>query len=244
MDVRLSHKNSTINGVHEGHKYRKHTIFPVYIWLLALLVAMLPSKALAQQDNLAQRQIEDNQVPAVAIHVSELTQALETIPAASTTPHEELTTGYEWWIASWHYFTLYESLEQTLRSDGTPYVEVSDADITAGRLLTSSGKPRFPILISLASEAVRDDELSHLRSFVAAGGFLFAGSSAFTRYPDGTTRGDFALADEMGLHMAAASLKNWNQFGRLTKLVEQRLVSDPPASWCGECRPILTSLPW
>jgi hypothetical protein len=58
---------------------------------------------------------------------------------------------------------------------------------------------------------------------------VFAGSSVFTCYPDGTTRRDFALADAMGLHMAAASLKNWNQFGRLTKLIEQRLVSDLPA---------------
>jgi hypothetical protein len=116
--------------------FPKHTIFPVYLWLVVFIIAMLPSKALAQENTLAQRQMEDNPVPAVAIHVSELTQALETIPAASTTPHGDLTTGYEWWIASWHYFTLYESLEQALRSDGTPYVEVSDADITAGRLLT------------------------------------------------------------------------------------------------------------
>ena len=125
--------------------------------------------------------------PLVAVHVSELTKALETIPNG-------------WWT-SWHYFVMPESLKEALRSDGTPFVEVSDADIAAGRLLYPDGSPRYPILISLAAEAIANNEIAPLRDYVAAGGILFVGSSAFTRNPDGTTRGDFALANEMGLHM-------------------------------------------
>ena len=67
------------------------------------------------------------------------------------------------------------------------------------------GSPRYPILISLASEAIADNEIAPLRDYVATGGFLFVGSSAFTRNPDGTTRGDFALANEIGLHMVHPS---------------------------------------
>ena len=47
--------------------------------------------------------------PTVAIHVSGQTQALD--PG-------------NWW-PSWHYFVIPESLEEALRSDGTPFVEVS-----------------------------------------------------------------------------------------------------------------------
>ncbi len=104
---------------------------------------------------------------------------------------------------------MHESLKEALRSDGTPFVEVSDADIAAGKLLHPDGSPRYPILISLASEAVATNEIAPLRNYVAAGGILFVGSSAFTRNPDGTTRGDFALADEMGLHMVNPALQNW-----------------------------------
>jgi len=46
---------------------------------------------------------------------------------------------------------------------------VSDADISAGDLLDSNGRPKYPILISLAAEAVRDDEIAQLNNYVAAG---------------------------------------------------------------------------
>ena len=144
--------------------------------------------------------------PVVAIHVSELTQALETMPATPPTPTGLGTSGKQWWYTSWHYFVAYDTLEEALRSDGTPYVEVSDADIAAGNLLNSDGSPRYPIVISLASEAINTTEISPLLSYVNAGGFLFIGSSAFTRNPDGTTRGDFALANQMGIHMVNPNL--------------------------------------
>ncbi|MBZ5690072.1 MAG: cadherin-like domain-containing protein [Acidobacteriia bacterium] len=166
--------------------------------------------------------------PVVAIHVSEVTQALETIPAAQTTPSGPGTTGNEWWTPWWHYFVMYQSVEEELRSDGTPFVVVTDADITAGSLLNLDGTPKYPILVSLASEAIRDDEVAPLASYVSAGGFLLMGSSSFTRNPDGTTRRDFALASQIGLHMANANLQNWYQTTSFTKLSEHRLVSHVP----------------
>ena len=92
--------------------------------------------------------------PVVAIHVSEVTQNLETLTATPPTPTGSGTSGKEWCYTSWHYFVAHESLKEALRSDGTPFVEVSDADIAAGDLLYPDGSPRYPILISLASEAV------------------------------------------------------------------------------------------
>ncbi len=92
----------------------------------------------------------------MAIHVSENTAALETKTATAPTPTGTGTTGKEWWITSWRYFVAYQSLEEALKSDGTPYVEVSDSDIAAGKLLTTDGVPRYPIVISLAAEAIAD----------------------------------------------------------------------------------------
>jgi hypothetical protein len=167
--------------------------------------------------------------PVVAIHVSELTQALESMPAKPPTPVDDPeASGYEWFYTSWHYFVAYESLKEALRSDGTPFVEVTDADIASGRLLYPDGSPRYPILISLASEAIADSEIAPLVSYVDAGGFLFVGSSAFTRNPDGTTRGEFALADEMGIHMANPSLWNWGLNMGFAKVADHRLVSQIP----------------
>ena len=167
-------------------------------------------------------------IPKVAIHVSELTQNLEALPATPPTPTGGDTSGMQWWYTSWHYFVMHESLKEALSSDGTPFVEVSDGAIGTGGLL-EGGSPKYPIVISLASEAVDDSEVAPLRDYVQAGGFLFVGSSAFTRRPDGTTRGDFALADEMGLHMGNPSLENWYQNKSFQKIVdEHRLVSHIP----------------
>jgi hypothetical protein len=169
-------------------------------------------------------------LPVVAIHVSELTQALESMPAVPPTPTGPGTTGYQWWPSSWHYFVAYESLEEALRSDGTPFVEVSDADIAAGHLLYADGSPRYPILISLASEAIADNEIQPLRDYVSNGGFLFIGSSAFTRNPDGSARGDFALAAEMGLHIVYQDfLQNFYINLHFTKVLDHRLAADIPS---------------
>ena len=122
-----------------------------------------------------------------------------------------------------------ESVEEALRSDGTPFVIVTDADIRDGHLLMPDGTPRYLIVISLASEAIGDDEIAPLRNYVSAGGFLFVGSSAFTRRPNGTSRGDFALAAEMGLHIATPGLENWMQDNNFNKQIDHRLVSHMPS---------------
>ncbi len=170
--------------------------------------------------------------PVVAIHVSELTKALETQPVASTpTPQPPGTpgaSGTQWFDPSWHYFVIYGALIEALRSDGTPFVIVSDADIRSGSLLLPDGLPKYPILISLAAEAASDDEIAPLLNYVSSGGFLLVGSSAFTRNPDGSTRGDFAIAEAMGVHMATASLENWVNNQTFTKMIEHRLVAHIP----------------
>ena len=64
-----------------------------------------------------------------------------------------------------------ESVKEALHSDGTAFTVIGDSNISAGALLTN-GQPAYPILISLASEAIRDDEIAPLTNYVAAGGFL------------------------------------------------------------------------
>ncbi len=165
--------------------------------------------------------------PLVAIHDSELTRALATMPAVAPTPTGPFTTSNQWWVTDWAYFTMPEAVKEALKSDGTAYVVISDANISGGLLMTN-GAPKYPIVITLASEAVRDDEIAHLTNYVAAGGFLFVGSSSFTRNTNGTSRGNFAIANEMGIRMTRTALTNWVQNNYLTKTMEHRLVSHLP----------------
>ena len=123
--------------------------------------------------------------PVVAIHDSELTRALESMPASGATPTGTGTTSNQWWTTQWHYFVMPDSAKEALRSDGTAFAVVSDADISAGGLLDSNGLPAYPIVVSFASEAVSDDEIAPLTNYVAAGGYLLVGSSAFTRNGSG-----------------------------------------------------------
>jgi hypothetical protein len=167
--------------------------------------------------------------PVVAIHDSEFTRALETMPASGATPTGPGTTSNQWWTTQWHYYVMPDSIKEALRSDGTAFTVVSDANIRGGTLLTN-GLPKYPILISLASEAVTDDEVAQLTNYVAAGGFLVVGSSAFTRNTNGTTRGDFALANEMGVHMAGNNLQNWTNSFTFTKVIDHRIVAHIPGS--------------
>jgi hypothetical protein len=154
--------------------------------------------------------------PLVAIHDSELTRALESMPASGATPTGPGTTGNQWWPTDWHYFVMPEAMKEALRSDGTAFTVVGDSNIVAGILLTN-GAPRYPILVSLASEAIRDDEIAAFTNYVAAGGFLFVGSSAFTRNTNGAARSDFAFANQLGVHKVASGLTNWAQNNYFTK---------------------------
>ena len=75
--------------------------------------------------------------PLVAIHDSELTRALESMPATNATPRGAGTTSNEWWTTDWHYFVMPESVKEALRSDGTAFTVVGDSNITAGLVLTN-----------------------------------------------------------------------------------------------------------
>src|SRR2546423_1184612 len=167
--------------------------------------------------------------PYVAIHDSELTRALESMPAVAPTPMGAGATGNQWWTTNWHYFVMPEAMKEELRSDGTAFTVIGDSNITAGALLVN-GQPKYPIMISLAAEAIRDDEIGPLTNYVAAGGFLFVGSSSFTRNTNGTTRGDFAFFNELGVHMSASALTNWADNTTFTKQVDHRLNNHVPTN--------------
>src|SRR4051812_29973435 len=169
-------------------------------------------------------------LPVVAIHDSEFTRALDGQAATNPgTPSGVGTTGFEWWPTNWHYFVMPESVKEALRSDGTAFEVVSDADILGGRLVEANGQPRYPIVISLASEAVADAEVAFLTNYVAAGGTLLMGSSAFTRQTNGAGRGDFAFANELGLHMSNTNLTNWVRNTSFSKATDHALVSHFPS---------------
>jgi len=82
--------------------------------------------------------------PVVAIHVSEYTQALETMPATAPTPTGTGWSGYEWYYTSWHYSVAYDSLKEALSSAGIPFVVVTDANIAAGNLSARTDRPAIP----------------------------------------------------------------------------------------------------
>jgi hypothetical protein len=115
-----------------------------------------------------------------------------------------------------------DSVKEALRSEGTVFTVVGDSNITAGAALTTSA-PKYPIVISMASEAIRDDEIAQRTNYVAAGGFLVVGSSGFTRNTNGTTRGDFGFANVLGAHVVVPDLTNWTIVG-LRNLAEQHSV--------------------
>ena len=171
--------------------------------------------------------------PLVAIHDSECTRALENQNASGATPTGANTTGKQWWPTDWHYFVMPEAIKEALRSDGTAFTVVGDSNIIAGALLTN-GTPKYPIVISLAAEAIHDSQIASFTNYVAAGGFLFVGSSAFTRNTNGTTRGDFAFANEMGIHMVTAALTNWALNSTYAKVADHRIQTHVPGgtiSW-------------
>ncbi|MGH7868902.1 MAG: hypothetical protein ACREP9_15025, partial [Candidatus Dormibacteraceae bacterium] len=150
------------------------------------------------------------------------------MPASGSTPTGPGTTGFQWWPTEWHYFVMPESLKETLKSDGTSFTVVGDSNIVSGALTNGDGSPAFPIVISLASEAISDAEIAQFTNYVAGGGILFVGSSAFTRNPDGTSRGDFAFANALGAHMMNGGLVNYAADQTFTRVADHQLVSHIP----------------
>ena len=160
--------------------------------------------------------------PMVAVHDSEFTRALESMSASGGTP---TNTTKQWWLTQWHYFVVPDSVKEMLRADGTAFTVVGDSNILSGVLTNTDGSPRYPIVISLAAEAIQDAEIANLTNYVAAGGFLFVGSSSFTRNTNGTTRGNFAIASAMGVNMVNPGLTNWGTDLTLTKSANHPLLS-------------------
>ena len=165
--------------------------------------------------------------PIVAVHDSELTRALASMTASNGTPSGSTTTGSQWWLTNWNYFVMPTSVEEALHSDGTAFAVVGDSNIISGALL-SNGVPLYPIVISLASEAMLDSEIAPLTNYVAAGGFLLVGSSSFTRFTNGATRTNFAFANELGVSMTGTNLLNWVVNSTFTKQFNHRIVSHVP----------------
>ncbi len=128
---------------------------------------------------------------------------------------------------NWNYFVLPEAMKEAMRSDGTPYVVVSDLDIANGVLLNTNGTPKYPILISLCAESIRDEEIAALTNYVAAGGFVFAGGSAFTKMTNGGFRSNFALAGQMGIG-CSPSTNNWYNNTNFTKQIDHPMLRDIP----------------
>ncbi len=180
------------------------------ICLLCALMAVggvLPSRV-------AHAEVVDSQaVLAVAVHVSEYTKSHDlSLPPDGTG------------IKPWQYFQIYTLLEEALMSDGTPFVEISDAAIETGGLLTAGGNPKYPIFISLAAECISDTEATNIRNYVSKGGFAYVGSSAWTKKQDGSLRTSFALSTEMGLQSTSVGSGNWLTFSRARRIADHSLV--------------------
>jgi hypothetical protein len=130
----------------------------ISLFILTSLFASIPIRVEGQASTA---------VPYVAVHVSEYTRT-------------------HWFYTSWKYYHIYKYLEESLRSDGTPFLEITDAQIENGQLLTASSSPKYPILISLAAECISSTEAQKIKEYVEAGGFAYVGSSSWTRKEDGS----------------------------------------------------------
>jgi hypothetical protein len=183
-----------------------------YTICIFLVISLLGTPMFFQT---AKAQIPPQTTPTVAIQTSEYTQTNWTNPA-------------------WKYFSLNLMLKEAFKSDGTPYVEISDQQIETGNLLVS-GVPKYPILFSLACECISDKEAQQLSSYVSAGGFVYAGASSWTRYENGSLRTDFALSPQMGLKCASSPSNNWGQVETAKRIVDNRLVN---------CVPLNVNIDW
>ncbi len=203
---------------------KRATAIALAMALAVGLVPLTPAGAAAAQSPPAPMRA------VVAVHVSEYTRALHSTPGVAAPGSDAMG----WYHDAYTYSMVYTMLEESLRADGTPFVEVTDADIAGGALL-SGGVPLYPIVFSLMSEAASDAELAALSAYAAAGGYVYVGGSAFTRRPDGTFRTapgggvQSGLAAEMGLESAAsvASPRSGTTWSWDNTNVIRRVSNDP-----------------
>jgi len=79
------------------------------VFLATVALSIISATTLVVSRHAIAQEVSTRPEPVVAIHVSELTQALETMPAKPPTPPAGPDwTGYEWAYTSWHYFVAYE----------------------------------------------------------------------------------------------------------------------------------------
>jgi FG-GAP-like repeat len=119
--------------------------------------------------------------------------------------HASTPSGGSYWSAiGWKPYHPNQFLKESFRSDGTPFIELSDAQIASGILL-ENGAPRYPILFSLNAELISDSTANSIQTYVQAGGHVYVSGSSWTRRETGAIRRDsvgkpmFALGPQMGL---------------------------------------------
>ena len=157
--------------------------------------------------------------PAVATRVAPLVAA----PHSTVAIHVSETTAQFWTYTSWRIWHSVAYLSEALRSDGTPFETVSDADIASGVLMTN-GIPTFPILISLDNEAISDAVAAQIQSYASSGGHVFVGGSSWTKTETGAPRPDFALASAMGLK----SQGHWARTHDVYRIADSTMIDQLP----------------
>ena len=197
---------------------------------LAMVLVLLAASASALVSAMAEDTSPTR--PVVAVHVSEYTRALNGAPQSPAPSSDTRGMYYD----SFSHAQVYSMLEEALRGDGTPFVEVTDADIENGALLVG-GVPAYPIVFSLMAEAVSDAEVGRIRDYVSAGGQVYVGGSSWIRRPDGTFRNasdghaEFPLSAEMGLQSIAMESKpqggtwGWGEANAIRRTSSDKMVS-------------------
>ena len=165
-------------------------------------------------------------VPVVAIHVSETTDAC----------WDSLSGPYD----DWKYWHIYGFLMESLKSDGTPYVVVSDAGITDG-ILMSGTMPKYPILISLAAACISDATASEIKEFVQAGGHAYVGSTSWTRNESGVLRGVSGTSGKYAWTSVTVSADNYFSG---TFLPVNTIDADPDNLWLNDINDTLPTSIW
>ena len=120
------HKRCDIKGLSKHHKYLG--VKMGFLWVKILTIGFFCAFSWVCGVNGQGTQ------PLVAIHDSEYTRALESMPASGATPTGVGTTSNQWWITQWHYFVMPDSVKEALRSDGTAFTVIGDSNIVAGVL--------------------------------------------------------------------------------------------------------------
>ena len=165
--------------------------------------------------------------PVVAVHDSELTRALETMPAVSPTPTGPGTTGFQWWPTDWHYFVMPDSVKEALRADGTAFTVIGT--ITSRRGWCSPMVSRnIPSWSASLPKRFAMTRLPRSRITWRRVVICWWVPRPSHRFPDGTGRGDFAIGAQMGLHVTTAGPLNWSANTTFTKQGNHRLLTHVP----------------